>query len=654
MIETLLVANRGEIARRVFRTARRMGISTVAVYADPDRGEPFVAEADRAFALGGTTPAESYLWGEGILEAARITGADAIHPGYGFLAENADFATSVVQAGLKWVGPPPTAIETMGSKLASKEAVTDAGVPTLPTHDLSTVSDEKAGSLAEDLGYPVLVKASAGGGGKGMRVVAGPGELADALTGARREAEAAFGDPTIFLERYLDRARHIEIQILADTHGTIISCGERECSIQRRHQKIIEEAPSPVIDAETRERLGDAAVTAARSVDYTGAGTVEFLFQDGDFSFLEMNTRLQVEHPVTEEVQGIDLVEWQLRIADDEAIPDALISTPVGSSIEARIYAEDPANGYLPSTGVLSRFDIDEDLVRVDSGVETGSTVGIDYDPMLAKVVAWSPDRRRTAAILAQALRRARVAGVTTNIGLLVNILEHEEFVSGAIDTLFLERHPIEEVTQPLLDEDESRRCAVAAAIYGQLKRRDEAAVQTTIPSGWRNNPSQPQVTTYLLDGVEVDVRYRVGRDGHFDVDAYESASIIAHDHDSIVLELDSLTTTCVIDVEPDATSVFTSRGSVKLRFVPRHPMANGEVAAGSLRAPMPGRIIEVLVTKGEVIEKGTPLLVMEAMKMEHTLRAPTKGTVSSIAANVGDQVEADTVLIVIDEPGDS
>lgn len=626
-----------------------MGITTVAVHSDPDRREPFVTDADVAFSLGGSTPAESYLDGDAIIEAARSTGADAVHPGYGFLAENASFAQAVVDADLIWVGPPADAIETMGSKLASKEASTSAGVPTAPSRDLGQASTEEAIALAEDLGYPLLVKASAGGGGKGMRIVSGPEDLRDAVEPARREAQTAFGDPAIFLERYLDGARHVEIQILADQHGNIVSCGERECSIQRRHQKIIEEAPSPAIDAINRKKIGEAAIEVARTVDYVGAGTVEFLYQDGDFYFLEMNTRLQVEHPVTEEVQGIDLVEWQLRIADGESLPEDLVGEPVGASLEARIYAEDPKADYLPSVGDITRFEIDRNLVRVETGVESGSVVGIEYDPLIAKVISWAPDRGRAAAVLARALRGARVGEVITNIGLLVNILEDNEFIDGRFDTSFLDRRETEEFTRPLLDKDEEMRCLVAVALFEQTQRRRQATVQQTIPSGWRNSPSQSQITTFVVDGEKIEAGYRLDRNGVLTVDGFETAEILTVDEASITLQLGSISTTYWIDLGPEKVQVFTPRGSVVLHRVTRHPEIGENDVAGSLHAPMPGRVVDVNASPGEVVEQGAALVVMEAMKMEHTLRAPHQGKITEMRAAVGDQVDADAILVVIE-----
>ncbi|MDH5294593.1 MAG: ATP-grasp domain-containing protein, partial [Acidimicrobiia bacterium] len=443
MITKLLVANRGEIARRVFRTARAMGISTVAIFSDPDSDAPFVAEADEAIAIGGASPADSYLRVDAVLDAARRAGADALHPGYGFLAENADFAQAVIDAGLTWVGPSPAAIRSMGSKLESKRLMVEAGVPTLASVDVTGMEPSQVAEAGLDIGYPILVKASAGGGGKGMRIVRDAGDLVDAVAGARREAASAFGDDTVFLERYLDAPRHVEIQVFGDSLGNIVSLFERECSIQRRHQKIVEESPSPAVDEDLRRRMGEAAVAAARAVDYVGAGTVEFLLQDGEFSFLEMNTRLQVEHPVTELITGLDLVRLQLLVAQGAPLPsEALSPTITGHAIEVRLYAEDAANSFLPVTGTIHRFRFPEMTgLRVDSGVEDGSEISVHYDPMLAKVIVWAPTRVEAAATLASALSRAEIQGSITNRNLLANVLRHPEFVAGATDTHFLERH---------------------------------------------------------------------------------------------------------------------------------------------------------------------------------------------------------------------
>ena len=518
-IRTLLVANRGEIARRIMRTARAMGIATVAVYSDADEDSPHVAEADLAVRLPGAAPADTYLRSALILDAASRSGADAIHPGYGFLSESGDFARVVTGAGLIWVGPPAAAIDAMGSKIGSKELMRAAGVPTLPsvTVEGDTLPDIVA---VEQLGWPLLVKASSGGGGRGMRVVWGPSELAEAIIGARREAEAAFGDSAVFLERYLREPRHIEVQVLADAYGDTVALFERECSIQRRHQKIIEEAPSPEVTPELRERLMEAAVAAARQVGYVNAGTVEFVVdQEGEPFFLEMNTRLQVEHPVTEAVTGLDLVRLQLLIAGGAPMPAevhaAVEAGPQGHAIEARLYAEDPARGWMPSTGTLHRFDLvapgtaereaagpsDVEL-RVDSGVESGSVVSPHYDPMLAKFIAQAPTRAEAAAALAAALARSRIHGPVTNRDLLVRVLRHPAFLAGNTDTGFLDRHGLDQLAAPLADLDTRRRHALAAALAGQARRRGRAGVQPTIPSGYRNNASALQTATYdLADG---------------------------------------------------------------------------------------------------------------------------------------------------------
>ena len=445
-----------------------MSIETVAVHSDPDRAEPHVLEADHAVNLPGSTPTETYLDMDAVLGAAKQTRADAIHPGYGFLAENAEFARRVTEEGLIWIGPPPDAIEVMGSKLRSKALVESAGVPTLRAIDLTGNDDVEA--AADGLGYPVLVKASAGGGGKGMRIVGDPSGLTEAIEGARREAASSFGDDTVFLEKYLVAPRHIEIQVLGDSQGAVISLFERECSIQRRHQKIIEEAPSPAIDASLRRRMGETAVAVAAAVGYVGAGTVEFLFQDGEFCFLEMNTRLQVEHPVTEMVTGLDLVRLQIEIADGAPIDIQPIIS--GHAIEARLYAEDPVHAFLPVTGKIHRFDVPRfPGVRVDSGVEDGSMVSVFYDPMLAKVIAHGTTRDEAAELLARALRRALIHGPVTNRELLVRILEHEDFRSGAIDTHFLERHDPGELGRPLADMQTEHLSAVAAALSDRLTR---------------------------------------------------------------------------------------------------------------------------------------------------------------------------------------
>jgi propionyl-CoA carboxylase alpha chain len=605
MIRRLLVANRGEIARRVFATCRALGIETVAVYSDPDAGAPHVREADHAVRLPGAAPADTYLRGDLIVAAAQRSGADAVHPGYGFLAENAGFAESVGGAGLTWVGPPPKAIAAMGSKVEAKRIMAAAGVPVL-----------------SGAGFPLIVKASAGGGGRGMRVVRDPAALEEALAAARREAEAAFGDGTVFCEPYLDRARHVEVQIVADAHGTVLALGERECSIQRRHQKIVEEAPSPAVDPSLRERLCGAAVDAARAVGYVGAGTVEFLLApNGEFFFLEMNTRLQVEHPVTECVYGVDLVRWQLLVAEGEPLPVTEPPPARGHAIEVRLYAEDPANGWLPSTGTLHRFAIDG--LRVDSGVEDGTEIGVHYDPMLAKVIAWAPTRPEAARALAGALTRARIHGVVTNRDLLVRVLRDGDFLAGDTDTGFLDRHP--DVFAPLVSTVDTY--ALAAALASAAGRAGR------FPSGWRNLPSAPQVVEYA-GGIRVE--YRTG-----------DVAVAADDH--VVLDVDGVRRRYDVHRVGDVSYVDGPEGAVALTELPRFPEPEPEAATGSLVAPLPGAVGRVAVEPGQHVSAGDLLLTLEAMKLEHPVLAPHAGTVAAVPVAPGQQVDTGTVLAIIE-----
>jgi acetyl/propionyl-CoA carboxylase alpha subunit len=641
----LLVANRGEIARRVFRTAREMGIATVAVHSAADANALFVAEADEAVALAGNTPAETYLRADLVIAAARQAGADAVHPGYGFLSENAAFAQAVADAGITWVGPPPAAIEAMGSKLNAKRMMRAAGVPTLPWAE--DVKD------AADVGYPLLVKASAGGGGRGMRIVRTAAELADAVEGAQREAGSAFGDATVFLERYVDAPRHVEIQVFADTHGNVVSLFERECSIQRRHQKIVEESPSPAVDDDLRSRMGEAAVAAARAVSYVGAGTVEFVLDgEGDFAFLEMNTRLQVEHPVTEMVTGLDLVRLQFLVAMGETLPpEALLPTMNGHAIEVRLYAEDAENGFLPATGQLRAFDID-DTVRVDTGVRAGDVVSPYYDPMLAKVIAHAPSRSEAAAVLARALSRAKVHGVVTNRDLLVRILNEPEFLAGATDTAYLDRHDPAELAAPLLDDEAARVHAIAGALALQARNRSQAQVWRTLPSGWRNNPSQPQRVQLERRDAITTVEYRLGRNGaDIEVDG-EPVEVTLHSATPTGVDL---TTSGVrrryaVAVAGDLVDVDSSLGASTHRVLPLFTDPAAALAAGSLTAPMPGSIVRVLVAAGDSVEPGQPLVVLEAMKMEHTVAAPAAGVITELRVQAGQQVDSGAVLAVLSD----
>ena len=657
----VLVANRGEIARRIFAACRSRGIATVAVHSDPDAAAPFVTAADEAVPLGGTTAAESYLDIDAVLDAAVRTGADAVHPGYGFLAENATFATRVEEAGLVWIGPPPEAIEAMGSKVRARKLMEAAGVPIVPGRELG---DDDLAAAAEEVGYPLLVKASAGGGGKGMRPVAGPAELAEAIAGARREAEAAFGDPTVFLERHLQRPRHIEIQVLADAAGTV-SLGERECSVQRRHQKVLEEAPSVAVDEALREQLGAAAVAAAEAVGYAGAGTVEFLLDEsGEFFFLEMNTRLQVEHPVTEMVLGIDLVAEQLRIAAGEPMSEAAREPSIdGHAIEVRLYAEDAAAGFLPQTGTVERIRIADAApfaapaggargpLRVDSGVEDGTVVGPEYDPMLAKLICWAPDRRTAAARLAAALAGAEIDGLVTNRDFLARLLRSGPFAAGETDTGLLDREL--GLAEPLVGPTASPGYLAAAALAAMAERRDEARVLGFVPPGFRNNFSAPQRVAFATAaGEEVEVSYALRRGGAEIAVAgapLEGVHVHGLTPDEVDLELAGVRRRYRVRRRGHVHHVNGPDGQLDLRELPRYPGAEGALAEGALVAPMPGRVIRLAVTEGAAVEAGSVVAVLEAMKMEHELLAPAAGTVAAVHVAEGDQVDAGAALAVID-----
>ncbi len=650
MIQRVLVANRGEIARRVFRTCARLRIETVAVYSDGDAGSPHVHEADRAVRLPGSTPAETYLNQKAIVEAAISSGADAIHPGYGFLSENPEFARAVNEAGLTWIGPSPEAMAAMGSKVEAKKLMASAGVPCLPGAELSDLSDEEALHAAEEVGYPVLIKASAGGGGKGMRIVESDDGLLEAVAGARREAASAFGDATVFLEKYLNGPRHIEIQVFGDEHGNVVSLHERECSIQRRHQKIIEESPSPAIDEETRKRMGAAAVAAATAVDYVGAGTVEFLFDNDQFFFLEMNTRLQVEHPVTEMVTGLDLVELQIDVANGSPLPPRALDAPIeGHAIEARIYAEDPAKGFLPDTGPVHRFAFPlPGEARVDSGVEAGSVVSVFFDPMLAKVIVHAPDRDTAARGLTDTLRRAEIHGPTTNRDLLVRILEHPTFLAGDADTGFIEATGLDLLAAPLVASDEVPVRAAAAAAASRAARVASSPMPQSIPPGFRNVGVASQQVGYLYGDSRIDVVYRNAGNG---MEMIEPAGIAIVSASPDTVELDQGGDSLRLSVARYGEVVYvdSAAGSVRFVQVSRYPTSEATRSEGSLRAPMPGRIVRVEVEDGDSVTEGTALVVLEAMKMEHTLRSPQDGVVTEITHRVGDQVETNDVLIVVE-----
>ncbi len=663
----VLVANRGEIVRRVFAACRGLGLATVAVHSDPDSHAPFVGEADEAVPLGGRTAAESYLDIDKLLEAARLTGADAVHPGYGFLAENAEFATRVGEAGLVWIGPPPAAIEAMGSKVRARALMEEAGVPIVPGCELADGEDEAA--AGSGVGYPLLVKASAGGGGKGMRPVAEAGELGAAIESARREAAAAFGDSTVFLERYLQRPRHIEIQLLADSHGTTVSIGERECSVQRRHQKVLEESPSVAVDPELRERLGAAAVAAAHAVGYVGAGTVEFMLgADGEFHFLEMNTRLQVEHPVTEMVYGVDLVAEQLRVADGQPLSPAVREPTIsGHAIEVRLYAEDPEAGFLPQIGTVERISIPgaepfavpaggvaaPAPLRLDSGVEDGTVVGPDYDPMLAKLIAWAPTREVAAARLAAALRRAEIDGLVTNRDFLVRLLGSSSYLDGETDTGLLERET--DLTAPLVEPAGEPVHAAVAALASMAGRRADAPVLAFAPPGFRNNFSEPQRISLAGRGDdELVVEYSVRRGGvELSVNGadLEAPRIHAVDPASVDLEVGGVRRRYSVRRSEGFHHVNGPDGQVSLRELPRYPSGEESLGEGALVAPMPGKVLKLAVAEGDSVSTGDVLVVLEAMKMEHELVAPADGTVSELRVAEGDQVDAGSPIAIIGGP---
>jgi propionyl-CoA carboxylase alpha chain len=663
-ITRLLAANRGEIARRIFRTCRRMGIGCVAVFSDPDAGAPHVTEADAAVRLPGSSPADTYLNAPKLVAAALAAGADAVHPGYGFLSEDAGFARAVQAAGLTWVGPPADAIEAMGSKITSKKLAAGAGVPVLPELNPAAIP-----------GYPVLVKASAGGGGRGMRVVRGANELQPALASARREAQSAFGDGTVFCEPLLSGARHVEVQVVADAHGSVWALTERDCSVQRRYQKVIEETPSPAVGPRLREQLLAAAASVTRAVGYRGAGTAEFLVASpGQFFFLEFNTRLQVEHPVTECVHGIDLVALQLDVARGIALPHRP-PPPSGHAIEARLYAEDPADGYRPAIGTVRTLAVPEadtrfappasqgkSGLRLDSGVEAGSEVGPHYDPMLAKLIAWAPTRETAARLLASALDRARIHGPATNRGLLVSVLRDPAFLAGQADTSLLDGYDLAGLVP---DQQACRLSAVAAALAGAAANRSHARAAAWLPSGWRNVVSQPQRAAFEGPRGRIEVTYRWHRDRITaaptdatsptpDTTGPHAASpdepdVVGAAPDHAVLEVSGVRYRFDVARSDDLVWVDSGFGHVVLSAVPRLPAPAAVFEPGSLVAPMPGNVVRIGAGRGEPVRAGQPIVVLEAMKMEHQIVAPADGLVAEVRVAVGDQVQAGDVLAIVD-----
>ena len=634
----LLIANRGEIACRIIKTAHEMGISCVAVYTEADTFSPFVRMADQAIKLS-----DSYLNGNEIINAAKQTDAEAIHPGYGFLSENAKFARAVQKEGLIWVGPNSRVITSMGDKLKAKDIAEKAGVPTLPM----TTDPKKANTI----GYPILIKAAAGGGGKGMRIVEDKKDLKEAIAGAQREAKTGFGDDRVFIERYVASSRHIEIQILGDSQGNIVHLGERECSIQRRHQKIIEESPSPRVDSEMRAAMGDAAIKLAKKLKYESAGTVEFLVDDktGEFWFLEVNTRLQVEHPVTEEVTGKDLVYEQLRIARGEELGYSQDDiTWNGSSIEARLYAEDPSNDFLPATGTLIAYESDANIdARWDTGIEQGSVVGTDFDPMLAKVITKGKTRVDAANKLALALESLHIGGVTTNRDFLVASLRSEDFLKGKTTSDFIEKTNPQRAV--VLKGSSLENATSAAALWIQGQNRENANILKEIPTGWRNSrlPRQ-KITLSYLDN-EVEVTYKSNRDGSFAVNDETTAKVIDWTPSGIDIEINTSRFYSKITQANDNIVVHGPWGDALFKILPRFTLPGSEIQAGGLIAPMPGKVIDLKVKVGSKVKKGDTLVILEAMKMEHQVKASEDGKVTKVLIKKDDQLENGALLMVVD-----
>ncbi len=639
MFDSILVANRGEIALRIMRTAQAMGIQTIAIYVDADKDAPHVRFADKAVLL----PDGGYLDIDAVLDAAQKSNAGAIHPGYGFLSENSEFAKRVIKEKIIWVGPSPKVISVMGDKLKAKELAIKASVPTLPM-----TSDEKE---VKKIGYPLLIKAAAGGGGKGMRVVTDKKDLQESLEGAKREALSGFGDERVFIERYVEKSRHIEIQILGDSHGNVIHLGERECSIQRRHQKIIEESPSPRITEEIRFAMGNAAVDLAKKIKYESAGTVEFLFDDksGEFWFLEVNTRLQVEHPVTEEVTGIDLVAEQIKIARGEELQYSQEDIEwTGSSIEARLYAENPNNDFLPETGKMFAYEQAENdfMTRWDSGVHKDSVIGTNFDPMLAKVISYGETREDAARVLAKSLEDSHIGGVITNKDFLIATLRSDEFLKGNTTTDFIGRVKPPRVKN--LTNDELNLALTAAAMWKQMRNRISSDIAPYIPSGWTNGRLPNPNITFVLDGEEIFVEYKLINKNKFLVFNSE-VEVVNIDDKYIDLVFDGVRVKSRISEDAEFILVHIPSGDVSFEVKPRFSMPGLEVQAGGLVAPMPGKVVDLKVKKGSKVKSGETLVILEAMKMEHSIKASEDGVIADIFIKENDQVENGAVLMVVD-----
>lgn len=635
---SILVANRGEIACRIMQTAQFMGIKCVAVFVDADKDAPFVKMADEAIKLS-----SDYMDGSAIIEAAKQSGAEAIHPGYGFLSENSAFARKVKSNKLIWIGPSPHVIKVMGDKLKAKELAEKSGVPTLPM--TSNIRDVKS------IGYPILIKAAAGGGGKGMRIVKKESELKDSIVSAKREALSGFGDDRIFIERYVEKSRHIEIQILGDEHGNIVHLGERECSIQRRHQKIIEESPSPRIDPFLRQEMGQAAVKLAKKIKYCSAGTVEFLFDDktDEFWFLEVNTRLQVEHPVTEEVTGIDLVAEQIKIARGEELE--FVQDDIdwhGHAIEARLYAEDPGNNFLPEIGILHAYDTSQaSEVRWDSGVEEGSVIGTDFDPMLSKVISWAPNRLDAANKLARGLEKAHMGGVVTNRQFLISCLRNESFLNGNTTTDFIEREVLE--TKKNLSVKELHQTSIAVALWLAQQNRVSDPVTGFMPANWTNGRMPLQRVKLLFAEDEIEVKYKLKRDNLYEVMG-STCEIYHCDSAGIDMAIDSHRFYSHLTKVGSEILINMPFGDIDTSVLPRFLEPGNDVPEGGLIAPMPGKVIDVKVKKGSKVKTGDTLVIIEAMKMEHSIKATETGKIAKVMIQLNDQVDNGATLLVLEK----
>ena len=639
--DTVLVANRGEIACRIIRSCRAMGLRTVAVFSDADVDAPHVHAADEAVRVGPAPAAESYLNVDALLAAAARTGAGAIHPGYGFLAERPDFVDAVSAAGLVFVGPDAATVRAMGDKAAARALMSEHGVPVVPGYSGADQDDARFVAEAERVGYPVLVKATAGGGGKGMSVVREPGALMEALAQARRLARSAFGDDRLLLERYVSAPRHVEVQILGDHHGRVVHCFERECSVQRRFQKIIEETPSPALDDPTRAELCAAGVRAGEAIGYVGAGTVEFILDgDGAFYFLEVNTRLQVEHPVTELCCGLDLVREQLRIALGGHAPTQASITPRGHAIECRLYAEDPAADFRPATGRILEWSPPAGL-RLDAGVTRGSEVGIDYDPLLAKLVVHAETRDEARLLAVAGLRRLGVQGVTTNRAFLADVLRHPVFAAGEATTHFVAEQLPGWQPAPLDPE-----LVLAAAVFDAEARRAASPLLPALRSGWRNNPFRPSRVAFLDGETRHEVEYETGRDGYSF--AGRAVRVVRVEGDALTLDIDGRRRTFHVVADGDRRWVRVGLAQASLVVEARFPEAEADDAGGGCVAPMPGRVVQVLVSVGDEVVAGAPLVVLEAMKMEQTMTAAEGGAVVAVRCAVGDVVDAGAVLVEV------